>query len=162
VPLKVQPEEPSCVSSRWFGGYGAMSSSCCMIRDLLNQGNGFRERMSATPLPEFEDPPVSEVSLSVVFAALVNWRSAHAGLYWNRINSQYPHTETHPPLPTQIEQFDPDIIHRPLRSHGPPYTKAEEAEFYRRNANGPVTVARGADDRKGRKSQAPRGGRAIF
>jgi hypothetical protein len=89
-----------------------------MIRDLLNQGNGFRERMSATPLPEFEDPPVSEVSLS--------------------------------------------IIHRPLRSHGPPYTKAEEAEFYRRNANGPVTVARGADDRKGRKSQAPRGGRAIF
>ncbi len=32
-----------------------------------------------------------------------------------------------------------------LRIHGPPYTKAEEAEFYRRNANGPVTVARGTD-----------------
>ena len=65
------------------------------------------------PLPEFEDPPVSEVSLSVVFAPLVNWRSAHAGLYWSSIKNQYPHTETHPPLPTQIEQFDPNFIQRP-------------------------------------------------
>ena len=42
------------------------------------------------------------------------------------------------------------------RVHGPPYSKAEEADFYRRNADGPVTVARRADDRKGQKSQAPR------
>jgi hypothetical protein len=42
------------------------------------------------------------------------------------------------------------------RVHGPPYTKAEEADFYRRNADGPVTVARRADARKGQKSQAPR------
>jgi hypothetical protein len=39
--------------------------------------------------------------------------------------------------------------------HGPPYTKKEEADFYGRNANGPVTVASGAGDRKERKSQAP-------
>jgi hypothetical protein len=38
--------------------------------------------------------------------------------------------------------------------HGPPYTKAEEAEFYRRNASGPVTVVRAADDRKGQTFQA--------
>jgi hypothetical protein len=38
--------------------------------------------------------------------------------------------------------------------YGPPYTKQEAAEFYSRNANGPVTVARGADAR-GRKSEAP-------
>jgi hypothetical protein len=43
-----------------------------------------------------------------------------------------------------------------LKVYGPPYTKAEEAEFYSRNANGPVTIARRADDRKGQKSQAPR------
>jgi hypothetical protein len=42
-----------------------------------------------------------------------------------------------------------------LRVHGPPYTKAEEADFYRRNANGPVTVARGSDVRKGQKSPKP-------
>jgi hypothetical protein len=38
--------------------------------------------------------------------------------------------------------------------YGPPYTKQEEAEFYSRNANGPVTVARGADVRKARKCTA--------
>jgi hypothetical protein len=34
------------------------------------------------------------------------------------------------------------------RLHGPPYTKAEEAEFYSRTAGGPITVARPANDRK--------------
>jgi uncharacterized protein (TIGR04255 family) len=66
-----------------------------------------------TPLPEFEKPPVSEVALSVLFAPLVNWRSAHAGLYWSRISGEYPNTETHPPLPRQIEQFDPNFVQRP-------------------------------------------------
>ena len=32
--------------------------------------------------------------------------------------------------------------------YGPPYTKEEEADFYSRNANGPVTIARGAGDPK--------------
>ncbi len=32
-----------------------------------------------------------------------------------------------------------------------------EADFYRRNANGPVTIARGAGARKAAKSKAPRG-----
>ena len=35
-----------------------------------------------------------------------------------------------------------------MRIHEPPYTKAEEDEFYRRVGGGPVTVARPADDRK--------------
>jgi hypothetical protein len=41
-----------------------------------------------------------------------------------------------------------------IRVHGPPYTKEEEADLYSRNANGPVTIARGAGGRKERKSQA--------
>jgi hypothetical protein len=40
--------------------------------------------------------------------------------------------------------------------YGPSYTQEEEADFYGRNAGGPVTLARGADARKQRKSQAPR------
>ena len=32
------------------------------------------------------------------------------------------------------------------RIYGPPYTKAEQADLYRRTAGGPVTVAR-ADDK---------------
>jgi hypothetical protein len=35
-----------------------------------------------------------------------------------------------------------------VRIHEPPYTKAEEDEFYRRIGGGPVTVARPASDRK--------------
>ena len=41
------------------------------------------------------------------------------------------------------------------RVYGPPYTKEEEADFYRRNAGGPITVARRADDRKEQKSPKP-------
>jgi hypothetical protein len=40
------------------------------------------------------------------------------------------------------------------RIHGPPYTKAQEAEFYRRVGRGPITVARPAD-RKEPTSPAP-------
>jgi hypothetical protein len=40
------------------------------------------------------------------------------------------------------------IINGMRRIHEPPYTKAEEDEFYRRIGGGPVTVARPADDRK--------------
>jgi len=34
-----------------------------------------------------------------------------------------------------------------MRIHEPPYTQAEEDEFYRRVGSGPVTVARPARDR---------------
>jgi hypothetical protein len=39
-----------------------------------------------------------------------------------------------------------------MRVREPPYTKAEEDEFYRRVGGGPVTVARPASDRKAPKS----------
>ena len=35
-----------------------------------------------------------------------------------------------------------------MRIHEPPYTQAEEDEFYRRVGGGPITVARPASDRK--------------
>jgi hypothetical protein len=38
------------------------------------------------------------------------------------------------------------------RIHSPPYTKAEEDEFYRRTAGGPVTVARPATERRDQTS----------
>jgi hypothetical protein len=44
------------------------------------------------------------------------------------------------------------------RIHSPPYTKAEQDEFYRRVGGGPVTVARPASDRTKQTSpkQQPR------
>jgi hypothetical protein len=43
------------------------------------------------------------------------------------------------------------------RIYGPPYTKAEHADLYRRTAGGPVTVARAADHKapKSPKQQQP-------
>jgi hypothetical protein len=43
-----------------------------------------------------------------------------------------------------------------MRIHEPPYTQAEEDEFYRRVGGGPVTVARPAGDRTKQTSPAPR------
>ena len=40
--------------------------------------------------------------------------------------------------------------------HEPPYTQAEEDEFYRRIGGGPVTLARPAGERKEQTSPAPR------
>jgi hypothetical protein len=42
-----------------------------------------------------------------------------------------------------------------MRVHEPPYTKPEEAEFYRRIGGGPVTVARSAGDRTKQTSPSP-------
>src|SRR5690242_12176291 len=67
----------------------------------------------STPLPEYEKPPVSEVVLSVEFLPLPNWRGPHAGLYWSRINNEYPNVDVQPPLPSQIERFGERFWQRP-------------------------------------------------
>lgn len=61
--------------------------------------------MAPSHLPEFDNPPVSEVAISVVFDPLTNWHAPHAGVYWSRINTRYPKTEVKPPMPPQFEQF---------------------------------------------------------
>jgi hypothetical protein len=38
--------------------------------------------------------------------------------------------------------------------HAPPYTKAEQDEFYSRNSRGPVTVVRSAADKTTNKKSA--------
>ncbi len=62
----------------------------------------------ADSLPEFTRPPVSEAALSVVFSPLENWRNVHSGMYWGRVQDRYPLTESHPPIPQQIESFETD------------------------------------------------------
>lgn len=62
--------------------------------------------MNTTPIPEYKKPPVSEVALSVLFAPLEKWRSAHAGIFWSKIMTRYPATEVQMPIHNQIETFD--------------------------------------------------------
>jgi len=78
--------------------------------------------MSSSPLPKFGNPPVVEVALSILFDPLLGFRSAHAGLLWERIKDQFPVTEDQPELPPAIEEpsaFSPpqpprlEIMERP-------------------------------------------------
>lgn len=56
-------------------------------------------------LPEFKNPPVTEVVLGVEFDPLMNFKSAHAGRYWGTVAERYPNTEQQPPLLSSIERF---------------------------------------------------------
>jgi hypothetical protein len=59
--------------------------------------------MAGTPLPKFDNPPVVEVALSILFEPLDRFRSAHAGRLWNYLRDEFPKTEDVPELPAAIE-----------------------------------------------------------
>lgn len=60
--------------------------------------------MDAT-LPDFANPPVVEVALSVQFEPLTNLRTPQIGLMWQGIRDRFPKTEEHAPLEPSIERF---------------------------------------------------------
>lgn len=57
------------------------------------------------PLPEFDNPPVVEVALSVQFETLANLRTPQIGLLWQQFRDRFPKTEEHPPLDPVLERF---------------------------------------------------------
>lgn len=59
----------------------------------------------SVPLPEFDNPPVTEVVLGVQFDPLDSIRSPQLGYVWQIFRDRFPATEEHPPLEPQIEQF---------------------------------------------------------
>ncbi len=56
-------------------------------------------------LPDFRNPPVSEVVLSVQFASIPMFRSAHIGLLWERLRQEYPKISEQAPLQARFETF---------------------------------------------------------
>lgn len=69
---------------------------------VLRQG---RIGMS-TNLPEFSNPPVVEVALSVQFEPLKFLHSPQLGLLYQRFRGRFPKTEEHAPLEPKIERFE--------------------------------------------------------
>lgn len=58
------------------------------------------------PLPEFDEPPVVEVAISVQFKPLEKLRSSHFGLIWSLLRSKgFTRTEDHGPIDPSIEDF---------------------------------------------------------
>lgn len=57
------------------------------------------------PLPEFRNPPVVEVALSVQFDTLEKLRTPQIGLLWQKLRDRFPRTEDQPPLEPVYERF---------------------------------------------------------
>ena len=53
---------------------------------------------SHTVRPDFDNPPVIEVALSVGFEPLARYTNAHTGLFWQRVVGLFSAAEEHPPL----------------------------------------------------------------
>jgi uncharacterized protein (TIGR04255 family) len=56
-------------------------------------------------LPDYGNPPVVEVVLSVQFDPLPALGLVQLGCLWKEFKERFPKTEEHPPLPTVIETF---------------------------------------------------------
>lgn len=62
---------------------------------------------SRRTLPDFTNPPVTEVALAVQFERLTALRAPYLGRFWAEIRDQFPKTEEHPPRDLAIETFGP-------------------------------------------------------
>ncbi len=64
-------------------------------------------------LPDFDDPPVSEVLLDVALDPLPLVRNAHLGLFWaEHLRGEYPQLQEHPPVGLNEERFgvEPPVL----------------------------------------------------
>ena len=57
------------------------------------------------PLPDFKNPPVAEVALSLQFDPLPLLRTPHLGLLWERYRESFPKFEVQAPLLPEVEWF---------------------------------------------------------
>lgn len=66
-------------------------------------------------LPDFREPPLQEVALSVQFMPLDALSVPHVGLLWDRFRERFPKTEEHPPIEPAVERFGPAQIREPIQ-----------------------------------------------
>jgi uncharacterized protein (TIGR04255 family) len=64
-----------------------------------------REPDRVRVLPDFTNPPLNEVVLSIQFAPLVGLKSVHIGLFWERVRSEYPNVTEQAPIQAAFETF---------------------------------------------------------
>ena len=58
-------------------------------------------------LPHFENPPLTEVAISVQFDSLPDLQAPQIGLLWSKFRGRFPKTEQHSPVDPVIEKFEP-------------------------------------------------------
>lgn len=52
---------------------------------------------------KFDNPPVVEVACGVLFRTLESFKTAHVGLFWNRIKKDFPSLQEMVPIPAVLE-----------------------------------------------------------
>src|SRR5262245_6472573 len=68
---------------------------------------------STSSLPDFRDPPVSEVALSIQFDPLSRLQIHHFGLLWLEFRTRFPRVESRPPIDRQVETFPKEPVAQP-------------------------------------------------
>lgn len=56
-------------------------------------------------LPDFENPPLTEVLISVQFEPIAEMQVPQFGLLWSKFRSGFPRTEQHSPVDAAVEEF---------------------------------------------------------
>jgi len=59
-------------------------------------------------LPDYKQPPVTEVAVSIQFAPLEELTAAHVGLYWTKIKHEFPNVTEQPPIVHIVERPEPE------------------------------------------------------
>ena len=62
-----------------------------------------------TDLPDFSDPPLTEVVLGVQFNSLEKFNTPYVGRLWELLQGDYPTAEEHPPIMPVFETFGQPI-----------------------------------------------------
>lgn len=57
-------------------------------------------------LPDYEDPPVVEVAISVQFKPIREFRQGHLGLFWSEVRGEYPTAQDHPRIEGGVQTLD--------------------------------------------------------
>src|ERR1700675_3835102 len=65
-------------------------------------------------LPDFEDPPLTEVAVSLQFNQLPGFGYVHLGPLWDRFRSRFGRVQYHPPLLPVFETFG---LNQPATQH---------------------------------------------
>ena len=71
-------------------------------------------------LPEYENPPLTEVVCGVTFQNLDNLIAPHLGLLWQQYQPDFPRVEEVPLLPSPIEIFEGQMLQGNLRLNDVP------------------------------------------
>ncbi len=101
--------------------------------------NSNTDRVWMSQLPEYKNPPVSEVVCGIFFDELTPLLTPYFGLFWDRIASEYPTSEERAPLTPTIEGFEPAPSAKFQISEVPPLPRVW---FIHKSENGIVQMQR--------------------